>query len=250
MSDVGVPLAVTQAGEGSTTVVLIHGWSCQRRQWAALLAEPPAGVTLLAVDLPGHGDSAALELAEWSVVNLATVLVQTLRREGVDNPILVGHSMGGAVAMEAARIMAAKAVVLVDTFVIPYGDLDETTAQGIEQPFKDDFVAAMAALVENNVGPGARARVAPMLREEMAGARQDAMLPLWADLLRWSPEPAFSDITCPIHAINGDLIGEAAKVRCMGRVTTCHQIGAWHFPQLENPPAFRALLEQALSALA
>ena len=82
----------------------------------------------------------------------------------------------------------------------------------------------------------------------MAAARQEAMLPLWSDLLRWSPEAAFSDIQCPIHAINGDLVGDVARARCAPRVTEWLQPGTWHFPQMEQPDIFAHTLAKVLMA--
>lgn len=241
----GQSLPVTSAGDGAQPVVLIHGWTCQRRHWQALLANPPADVTLLAVDLPGHGDARDVTVSPWSVAALAEALAEALGE--VENPLLVGHSMGGAVAMELARRKAVKGVVLVDTFVIPYGDLDEDGAKGIEGAFYADFPAAIANLVANNAGPDLPAEQKAALEADMASAPPEAMLPLWSDLLRWSPEAAFSEVSCPVHAINGDLVGDVAKARCAGRVTEWHQPGTWHFPQMEQPEVFANLIGKVLT---
>ena len=241
----GQSLPVTSAGDGAQPVVLIHGWTCQRRHWQALLANPPADVTLLAVDLPGHGDARDVTVSPWSVAALAEALAEALGE--VENPLLVGHSMGGAVAMELARRKAVKGVVLVDTFVIPYGDLDEDGAKGIEGAFYADFPAAIANLVANNAGPDLPAEQKGALEADMASAPPEAMLPLWSDLLRWSPEAAFSEVSCPVHAINGDLVGDVAKARCAGRVTEWHQPGTWHFPQMEQPEVFANLIGKVLT---
>ena len=241
----GQSLPVTSAGDGAQPVVLIHGWTCQRRHWQALLANPPADVTLLAVDLPGHGDARDVTVSPWSVAALAEALAEALGE--VENPLLVGHSMGGAVAMELARRKAVKGVLLVDTFVIPYGDLDEDGAKGIEGAFYADFPAAIANLVANNAGPDLPAEQKAALEADMASAPPEAMLPLWSDLLRWSPEAAFSEVSCPVHAINGDLVGDVAKARCAGRVTEWHQPGTWHFPQMEQPEVFANLIGKVLT---
>tara|TARA_Y100001934_G_C12373433_1_gene787758 strand:- start:2394 stop:3152 length:759 start_codon:yes stop_codon:yes gene_type:complete len=240
-------LSATRAGQGEQTVVLVHGWTCRRSHWQALLTTPPEGLNLLAVDLPGHGDSRPVSLDAWTVAGQAQALVEALA--DIENPVLVGHSMGGAVVLEAARQMSVKGVVLVDTFVIPYGDVDEDTARQIEQPFHDNFPAAIDNLVQNNAGPSMPEADKTVLAEEMAAASIEAMLPLWADLLRWSPDTAFAELACPIHAINGDLIGEVARARCQGHVQEWHQAGTWHFPQLEQPDRFREHLLRVLRNL-
>lgn len=240
-------LPITDAGDGPLTLVLIHGWTCHRGQWQALLDNVPAGTRLLAVDLPGHGEARDALLSQWTVRAQAQALVEALK--AVEAPVLVGHSMGGAVALEAARLMPVKAVVLVDTFVIPYGDLDEDTARQIEAPFQQDFAAGIANLVANNAGPGLSGESKKVLEADMASAPGEAMLPLWSDLLRWSPEAAFAELTCPIHAINGDLVGDAARARCAPHVREWLQPGTWHFPQLEQPAEFQERLNAVLTAL-
>lgn len=240
----GQALPATRSGDGPLTVVLIHGWTCRRRHWQPLLAKPPQGATLLAVDLPGHGDAQDVTVPDWTVASLAASLDDALKGENL--PVIVGHSMGGAVALELARRKAVKGVVLVDTFVIPYGDLDEDGAKGIEAGFYDDFPAAIDNLVANNAGPDLPADQKATLARDMASSPRDAMLPLWSDLLRWSPDVAFSEVACPIHAINGDLIGEQARARCDGHVTEWHQPGTWHFPQMEQPAVFAELLGKVL----
>lgn len=243
----GQTLPLTQSGSGKKSVVLIHGWACNRQHWQALLDQPLTGVSLLAVDLPGHGDAATLALPNWTVTAQAQALAEALG--DVVMPVVVGHSMGGAVALELARLMPLKAVILVDTFALPYGDLDEQTAQRIETPFYQDFDAAVSNLVTNNAGPDLPDKQKQTLADDMTNSCQQAMLPLWSDLLRWSPAAAFAEIDCPVHAINGDLVGEVARARCAGKVTEWRQPSTWHFPQMEQPTKFSNKLAQVLTAI-
>lgn len=242
----GQVLPVTEAGNGTQPVVLVHGWTCNRRHWQPLLDSPPDGTRLIAVDLPGHGEARNVTLPVWTVAAQAKALVAALA--DIDNPVLVGHSMGGAVVLETAWLKPVKAVVLVDTFAIPYGDLDDDTAHQIETPFQENFASGIANLVANNAGPDLSEQAKQVLEREMAAARQDAMLPLWSDLLRWSPETAFADIECSIHAINGDLVGDVARARCQSHVTEWLQPGTWHFPQMEQPTMFADRLAGVLAA--
>jgi pimeloyl-ACP methyl ester carboxylesterase len=203
-----------------------------------------------ALDLSGHGDSTAKARTDWSVIGLAEDVVAALEALEMDNAVLVGHSMGGAVTLEAAaRTPSVRGVVLVDSFVLPYGDLSEADAQGIEKPFHEDFAAAMAALVDNTAGPAMGEETRERLKREMAEADTAWALPLWNKLLRWSPESSFGALKVPIHAINGDLIPEPAKQRCAGRVTEWHMPGTGHFPQMEMPEAFNRKLREVLAAL-
>jgi len=59
-------------------------------------------MTAIALDFPGHGGSEFLPANAYSINNMAKWLANALAFEGIRNPILIGHSMGGRVALEAA----------------------------------------------------------------------------------------------------------------------------------------------------
>lgn len=94
-------LRYLESGSG-TPVVLIHGNFACKEWWREVLQDPPEGARLLAPDLPGFGESPAPEDFVPSIPTYAQALRDFLREKGIDDAILVGHSLGGAVAMEAA----------------------------------------------------------------------------------------------------------------------------------------------------
>ena len=165
--------------------------------------------------------------------------------------ILIGHSMGGAVVLEAARILGAivAGVVLVDTFVIDYGGLSPETVEAIFSPFQEDFAAAMAALVNQTSTAATPADLTARLIGEMSAADPAWALPAWRDLLQWSPAAAFAELRVPIHAINGALIPASARERCAPFVTETLIPGAGHFLQMEDPSKFNRVLENILTRL-
>jgi pimeloyl-ACP methyl ester carboxylesterase len=205
---------------------------------------------ITAIDLPGHGESRGQPTENWTIQELAAVTADAIRVLEEPDAILVGHSMGGAVALEAARQLSSlKGVVLVDTFVIPYGDLTEDQAREIAQPFYDDFPSAIDGLVENFTANKLGDEEKTRMKAEMADVNPGHMLPLWSDLLHWTPTDAFAEISAPIHAINGDLVPDAARARCKGHVTEHHLDGAGHFPHVEMPARFHELLQKTLEKM-
>lgn len=245
------PLYVTRIGQGNVLIVLVHGWTCRRSHWAAQLPVLGALAEVLAVDLPGHGDSAATLPDVPSVTGLATTLATVVKDERRGRPvILVGHSMGGAVALEAARQLDdVRAVVLVDTFVIPYGDLPEESAREIEQAFSDDFVAAMQGLIDSNLQEGVPLAARAQLHHDMASADTAWALPLWSDLLRWQPDKSLAHSSGRIVAINGGMIPEVARQRLAAHCVEHVLPQAKHFPQLEMTEAFNDQLVAVVAPL-
>lgn len=89
-------------GEGEETpVVLIHGFGGDLNNWLFVQGELGAGRAVYAVDLPGHGGSSK-DVADGSLSTLATAVHAAMSALGVTRAHLVGHSMGGAVALRLA----------------------------------------------------------------------------------------------------------------------------------------------------
>lgn len=95
-------LRYTKRGTADNAVLLIHGFGGDLDNWlfnADALAEK---ATVYALDLPGHGQSTKT-LGDPTVGGLAKVVLAFMDAVKVDKAHLVGHSLGGAIAMEVAR---------------------------------------------------------------------------------------------------------------------------------------------------
>lgn len=241
---------LTERGHGEPLVVFIHGWSCRRTDWDSTLEALPEHWHCLAMDLPGHGDAECRAWEDWTIPGLARAVTDVADQCRAHQLILVGHSMGGCVALEAARLWSGPVgVVLVDTFGLPYGDMDEDTIAAIEAPFQANFSEAMAALVDNTTVPELAADTREWIKSRMASGDPQRLLPIWHNLLRWTPEAAFAAIKGPIVALNGEHIPEPAQQRCAPHVKETVLAGTHHFPLFEQPQAFVSELTHTLDAI-
>ncbi|GAA5125138.1 alpha/beta fold hydrolase [Pseudonocardia adelaidensis] len=122
----GVPLHVDIDGpeDAPVTVVLVHGWTLDRRAWepvARSLAGGPAPVRVVRPDHRGHGRSAAVEPATMTIDQLADDLAEVVAATAPTGPlVLAGHSMGGMTLMALAErhpdvVARARGVALVST---------------------------------------------------------------------------------------------------------------------------------------
>lgn len=91
--------ALHRAEGARTAVVLIHGAGGSHVHWPAALRRLP-GATVYALDLPGHGHSEGE--GRQSIGGYRDVVRAFLEAAGLERAILVGHSMGGAIALEVA----------------------------------------------------------------------------------------------------------------------------------------------------
>jgi pimeloyl-ACP methyl ester carboxylesterase len=94
----GHRLAYLRAGDGPA-VLLVHGIAGTNAVWDAIVPELARTHTVLAPDLPGHGDSGA-SAGDYSVGAMAATLRDLLLALGIERATVVGHSLGGGVAMQ------------------------------------------------------------------------------------------------------------------------------------------------------
>ena len=88
------------AGEGPV-VLLVHGITGNAQTWTGVQERLGAHYTTIAPDLPGHGVSDK-PVGDYSLGNLASALRDLLVALGHERATLVGHSLGGGVAMQFA----------------------------------------------------------------------------------------------------------------------------------------------------
>ena len=110
-----VELAIWRAGDGPDPVICLHGITAQHRAFntAARYLGPSRG--LVGVDLRGRGDSDKPESGYGLEAHAADV-VRVLDHLGMESAALVGHSMGGFVALQTALAYPerVRAIVLLD----------------------------------------------------------------------------------------------------------------------------------------
>jgi pimeloyl-ACP methyl ester carboxylesterase len=87
-------------GEGPQ-LVLLHGYGRSFADWDASAALLTVGHRVLALDLPGHGRSPGI--SPWTIPAVVRHIADTLDEHGVAEAVVVGHSLGGVVAVEYAR---------------------------------------------------------------------------------------------------------------------------------------------------
>jgi pimeloyl-ACP methyl ester carboxylesterase len=113
----GTPIAYRAWGDrGDVGIVLVHGGAAHARWWDHVAPLLDGGRRVVALDLSGHGDSGrrdAYSLDQWSMEVLAVAAAAGI----VTPPTVIGHSMGGFVALRAAGLYGSSlaGVVAIDS---------------------------------------------------------------------------------------------------------------------------------------
>jgi pimeloyl-ACP methyl ester carboxylesterase len=124
-----VTLFYTDQGQGSP-VVLVHGWSCDGTDWSWQIPALVSNHRVITVDLRGHGHSSAPE-GGYTPRGFANDIARLLKDLDVPPAVVVGHSLGGAIACALAveHPERVRAVVPVD----PAYGFDPGMRPGFEQ---------------------------------------------------------------------------------------------------------------------
>ena len=113
----GTEIAYRQFGAGAENgIVLVHGGAAHARWWDHIAPLLASGRRVVAIDLSGHGDSGRSE--KYTLDGWAAEVMAVAADAGLAGPpIVVGHSMGGFVALRAAGLYGAElaGIVVIDS---------------------------------------------------------------------------------------------------------------------------------------
>ncbi len=98
----GVALFYEEAGVGEPPMLLVHGIACDHTHLTPQLEHFSDDHRVVAVDLRGHGQSDAPQ-QEYSIEGFADDLAWVCARLGLENPVVVGHSLGGRIGLARCR---------------------------------------------------------------------------------------------------------------------------------------------------
>ncbi|WP_298817882.1 alpha/beta fold hydrolase [Chloroflexus sp.] len=93
-------ISYLRAGNYGPAIVFLHGWGAFKELWWSALRDLGRDHRCFALDMPGHGESRIGQADRIEAI--AELVAEFCRDLGLDTIILVGHSMGGSVAVELA----------------------------------------------------------------------------------------------------------------------------------------------------
>jgi pimeloyl-ACP methyl ester carboxylesterase len=249
----GVEIRYEVAGSGEPVLVFVHGWSCDRSYWRAQTDHFAASHRVVAVDLGGHGES-GLGRRDWTMTAFGGDVRAVVEALALRKVVLVGHSMGGHVIIEATQLMPDRvaALILVDTF----GNVDQRmSAETLERflaPMRADFRGTTEAWVRRRLFVGwSDPKLVERIARDMAAAPAAVGISAMEHVRRYDEGAALAAMRVPVRIINADLFPtnlEAARRR-KPDVSLAVMPAVGHFPILEDPDEFNRLLARAVKEL-
>jgi pimeloyl-ACP methyl ester carboxylesterase len=238
---------------GRSTVVLVHCWSCDRSYWAPQVEDLSRDHRVVAIDLAGHGASTAGSRGDFTTAAFGRDVAAVVQDLAADRVALVGHSMGGGVVIEAARLLPGRVrgVVWLDAFHRFGSPSSEAELDEFFAPFMADFAVQTRAFVRELFPPTADSVLVGEVAMDMSAAPPAVAMSAIRRAFEYEAEvtAALDDLKLPVIAINADLFPtDTASLQQHG-VEVMTMTGVGHFLQLEDPAQLNAMLRTALKRL-
>jgi pimeloyl-ACP methyl ester carboxylesterase len=256
LSKDGIPISYEVYGAGEPTLVFVHGWSGDARYWRAQVPHFSKKHRVVILDLAGHGHS-GMTRAKYTMGAFGEDVQAVTEAVGSGSVILIGHSMGGTVIAEAARLMPGRVIGLIGV----------DTLQNIEYPMTPEELKKMIAPLEKNFRTGSREFVGEMISPETDPQLRDwilsdisaappavalsAMNEMMTQYITGEAAKTFEKIRIPVITVNGDLwpIDYEANRRHMFSYDAIVLKKADHFLMMNRPEEFNPALEKAIHML-
>lgn len=252
----GIRLNVLSQGAGAATpVLLLHGFGGDLNSWmfnqAALAAERPVH----ALDLPSHGGSPLIDMAK-GVPMLTRAVVAGLDALGIAKAHVVGHSLGGAIALFLARIVPGRVASL--TLIAPGGigpEIDKAFLEGFARADRRKDMQEVMGKLFADPSRVTREMVDASLEYKRLDGVPEALAALMGSMLeadgrqRGGLRETLASLAMPVQVIWGtqDAIIPVSQAEGLPANVVVHRIeGAGHMPQMEAAGEVnRLILEQA-----
>jgi pimeloyl-ACP methyl ester carboxylesterase len=237
----GSPIRYGVRGQGDVTLVFVHCWTCNHTFWDKQVEHFSRDYRVVWLDLAGHGASGSRR-EHYTMPAFGQDVASVVNAVRAQRVILIGHSMGGPVSVEAAGLLGERVlgVVGVDTFYTPF-KFPKTEAEiaTLLKPFEDNFPMTTQHMIGTMFTPHSDPAVKDWVLTQFDGSKKALGVSAMYELLRWKAAGNLERYTGPLRNINAAPTGKEQPLH--PSVVLIPGVG--HFPAQEKPAAFNAALQ-------
>ena len=240
-------LNVNDGGAGGLPVVFVHSFAGDATHWTAQLEHLRKTRRAVAFDLRGHGQSEASAQEDYAIESLAEDIKAVADGLEIEQFVLVGHSIGGATALEFAGKHPQRVAGLI--LVGAPGKIPPEQAQQIINALETDYEKTMDDYWQQLLN-GAQPSVLKILTEGRRKMPQDRSMSLIKAVFEYDPSPALGNyqgqklfVTSPnddqpyaLHNLVPDVPHETIS-------------GTSHWLQMDKPEEFNRILDEFLRSV-
>lgn len=248
MSGNSVQTFVDDGGRGGLPVVFLHSLAGNTGHWSNQLDHLRVNRRAIAIDLRGHGNSLAPVNNDYSLKSLVDDINEAVNNLDIDRFVLIGHSMGGAVAGAYAGEYPEKVagILLVD----PAGDSTKMPPEQIQQYIDALESDAYNTFIQGYWGQllaGSRETTHELVMSDMNNMTKTSVVALFNTLFSYDPIPALANFNGPklsiVTPFNDNPLSLHNLLTDLPK-TVVSETGHWI--QLDKPDEFNQLMDKFL----
>jgi pimeloyl-ACP methyl ester carboxylesterase len=248
----GVPIHFTSSGDGDVAVVLVHCWTCDGSFWDHAVPVLSGDYQVVTLDLAGHGESGD-ERTDYTMPAFGYDVAAVVQSLDLHRVILVGHSMGGRVVLEAARLLGDRVVGVIGIDTLHrFGD--SPTGEQIEQfmaPMRTDFPGFVRRYMSSLFAAGADSALVARYTDRMSRVSPTVGISAIENLFRQNLSAVAHELSVPVRLIvspRSPVDAEAWRA-AVADFDFVVMEGVGHFPMLTAPERFDAQLLTTVNEL-
>jgi pimeloyl-ACP methyl ester carboxylesterase len=242
-------LSVDDAGRGGIPVVFLHSIAGNSAHWNAALEHVRKTRRAVAIDLRAHGHSDSPRNRDYSIAGMVSdveALVDTL---DLRKFVLVGHSMGGGVALTYAgeRPDRIAGLLLLD----PIGDSAQIPEAEVKA-FLDGLESNYDSVIQNywTQIAGSNSVVSRRLLADLRATPKEAVVQGLHSVMRFNPHPALASYGGPILSVVTPGNDQPFSLHRVGKGFSHRMVqGTGHWIQLDKPAEFNRILDEFLKTI-
>ncbi len=248
----GVTIAYSVSGDTEPALVFVHGGLADRSFWSNQVDAFSKKHKVIALDLAGHGESGRNRTV-WGIQAFGNDIRAVIDAEKINRAVLIGNSLGGPAAVEAALQLPGRiiGIVGVDTFHSFVYRPDASEVRERAEKFRTDFAGATQQMIGMLLHRDADPDLVRDLKHRMARNSYSGLWRMFESFGDYDLEASIRCLKVPIRCLNGDLY----PVDMEGNRKLCADFDVvvfphtGHYPMLECPEAFNRALAGVVEAL-
>jgi len=241
-------LAVDDGGSGGLPVVFVHSLAGNSTHWSKQLEHLRRTRRAVALDLRGHGRSERPGNGDYTIAGMAGDLAAVADTLDLDKFVLVGHSMGGGVALAYAGAHPDRVAGLV--LVDPIGDgkqIPPAEAKAYLAGFESNYDSTSQGYWTSIAGPDSVIR--KRLLADLKATPREAVVQVLRDVMQFDPHPALARYSGPKLSIVTPHNNMPSSLHRLGKGFPHRMVeGTGHWIQLDKPEEVNRLLDEFINS--
>lgn len=239
-------LAVDDGGRGDLPVLLVHSLAGNSAQWSFQLEHLRATRRAIALDLRGHGHSEPPKNGDYSMSGMAGDVEAVVNALGIERFLLVGHSMGGGVALTYAGAHPNRVAGLL--LLDPIGDGKQIPTAEVNA-FLTGLESNYDSVIEGYWGQiaGPDSSVRERLLADLRATPRETVVQAFREVMQFDPHPALAGYRGAVLSVITPFNDQPFSLHRLGKGFPHRMVqGTGHWIQLDQPEEFNRLLDNFL----